>query len=101
MKKVLLVFAALTISLSLLAQEETTPVENSDILLSKKGNVILPQAGDIALGFNAIPLLDYALNFANIMNNTGQTAQHPGYVSGFNQIIVGKYFLEAFRQHRK
>ena len=49
MKKVLLVFAALTISLSLLAQEETTPVENSDILLSKKGNVILPQAGDIAL----------------------------------------------------
>lgn len=94
MKKVLLVFAALTISFSLLAQEETAPVENSDILLSKKGNVILPQAGDIALGFNAIPLLDYALNFANIMNNTGQTAQHPGYVSGFNQIIVGKYFLE-------
>ena len=29
------------------------------------------------------------------MNNTGQTGQHLGYVNGFNQVLVGKYFLES------
>ena len=86
MKKVSLFFAACAISVASFAQ--------TDVLKSKKGHVILPEAGDIALGFDAVPLVDFALNSVNIMNNTGQTAQHPGYVSGFNQILVGKYFLE-------
>lgn len=84
MKKILsLVFASALIINSLNAQE----------LVSKKGFKILPEAGDYSLGFNAVPLVDLALNFTNIMVNTGQTAQHPGYVNGFNQVIVGKYFM--------
>lgn len=68
-------------------------IANAQELVSKKGFTILPEAGDIVLGFDAVPLVDLALNFANIMVNTGQTAGHPGYVGGFNQVIVGKYFM--------
>lgn len=68
-------------------------IANAQELVSKKGFIILPEAGDIVLGFDAVPLADLALNFANIMVNTGQTAGHPGYVGGFNQVIVGKYFM--------
>lgn len=71
----------------------TVGVVAQDTMKSKKGFIILPEAGDFALGFDAVPVLNFGLNAVNIMNNTGQTAQHPGYVSGFNQIIVGKYFL--------
>lgn len=65
-----------------------------DQIVSKNGYVVLPEKGDFALGFNGVPVLNFALNAANIMTNTGHTAQHPGYVSGMNQILVGKYFLE-------
>lgn len=78
-----LAFVAVMIVNSVSAQE----------LVSKKGFKILPEAGDYSLGFNAIPLVDLALNFSKIMDNTGQTAQHLGYVNGFNQVIVGKYFM--------
>lgn len=69
-------------------------------LKNKKGQTILPEAGDIVLGFDAVPLIDLALNFSNIMVNTGQTAAHPGYVSGFNQVIVGKYFVSEKMAYR-
>lgn len=67
---------------------------NAQELTNKKGFTLLPEAGDIALGFDAVPFFDFMLNTANIMNNTGQTSQHPGFVSGFSSVIVGKYFLE-------
>jgi len=85
MKKLFLLFAFCALIAGSFAQ---------DVMKSKNGHVILPQAGDITLGFDAVPVVDFALNAVNIMTNTGQTAQHPGYVSGFNQIIVGKYFLK-------
>jgi hypothetical protein len=69
-------------------------VVNAQELVNKKGFTLLPESGDIALGFDAVPFFDFMLNTANIMNNTGQTAQHPGFVSGFSNVIVGKYFLE-------
>lgn len=90
MKKVTLLLAAGIIAATSFAQDAS-----QDVMKSKKGFVILPEAGDFALGFDAIPVIDFALNAADIMSNAGQGAQHPGYVSGFNQIIVGKYFLEA------
>jgi len=62
---------------------------------SKNGHEVLPEEGDIALGFNAVPVLNFGLNMINIMNNTGQQAQHPGYVSGYSEMIVGKYFLAS------
>ncbi len=67
---------------------------NAQNLTNKKGFTILPEAGDIALGFDAVPFFDFMLNAADIMTNAGQTAQHPGYVSGYSTVIVGKYFLE-------
>lgn len=69
--------------------------QDDEVLRSKKGHAILPEAGDLALGFNAVPLLNFALNAVNIMNNTGHMAQHPGYVNGLNQVISGKYFLSS------
>lgn len=67
---------------------------NGQDLTSKKGFTILPEAGDYVIGFNAVPVVDFFLNVSNIMVNTGQTSQHPGYVGGFNQVLFGKYFLE-------
>jgi hypothetical protein len=72
----------------------TAVIANAQTLTNKKGFTLLPEAGDIALGFDAVPFFDFMLNAADIMTNAGQTAQHPGYVSGFSQVIVGKYFLE-------
>lgn len=73
---------------------------NAQDLTTKKGFTILPEAGDIVIGFNAIPVVDFFLNVSNIMVNTGQTAQHPGYVGGFNQVLVGKYFIEDLKAIR-
>ena len=54
----------------------------------------LPETGDIALGFNAVPVLDFGLNTINIMNNTGQTASgladYPAGTSGSTSL---KYFM--------
>jgi hypothetical protein len=54
----------------------------------------LPETGDIALGFNAVPVLDFGLNAINIMNNTGQTASgladYPAGTSGSTSL---KYFM--------
>jgi hypothetical protein len=88
MKKVFLLFSACALTATSFAQEPA-----KEVMKSKRGYVILPQAGDIALGFDAIPVLDFALNAADIMN-AGESAEHPGFVSGFNNIIVGKYFLK-------
>lgn len=73
---------------------------NAQDLTTKKGFTILPEAGDYVIGFNAVPVVDFFLNVVNIQVNTGQTSQHPGYVGGFNQVLVGKYFLEDLKAIR-
>ena len=83
--KVLLVAIALGFGSLSFAQDD-------EVLTSKNGHVILPEAGDFAIQMDATPILDFGLNVVNIMNNTGSTSQHPGYVSGFDQTLVGKYF---------
>lgn len=90
MKKISLLFFILYISNQALAQVQNN--NQSDELLSKRGYRILPQQNDWSIGFDAVPLIDFALNAVNIMNNTGQTAENPGYLEGFDQVIVGKYF---------
>lgn len=49
---------------------------------------------------DAVPVVNFALNVVNFNNNTGQTAQHPGYVTGFNQVLVGKYYTSATEAYR-
>ena len=53
----------------------------------------LPKTGDYALQMDAAPILNFALNAVNIMNDNGFYAQNPGFVSGMSNIIVGKYFV--------
>ena len=59
-------------------------------MTSKNGHTILPEAGDWAIQMNAVPLVNMALNVTDIMNNDGQQAAHPDYVTGFSNVIVGK-----------
>lgn len=73
---------------------------NGQDLVSKKGFTILPEAGDLSIGFDAVPVVDFFLNVSNILVNTGQTAAHPSYVTGFNNVIVGKYFLDETKAFR-
>ena len=69
MKKItitLTVLMAFTIFVN--AQTTTSPTTP---LVSKKGYTILPQAGDYAIGIDAVPMLKYAGNiFNNTANNT-------------------------------
>lgn len=56
----------------------------------------LPQAGEVALGFNAAPVLNFALNSINIMNDTGDKADGMAtYPAGSEQMLTGKYFLSS------
>lgn len=97
MKKSVLIAIALTTSMLTYAQE------GDDVIKNKKGNEILPKAGDIGLGFNAVPMLDLGLNtlrYVSIMGNSAPAANgvaNPAvnYTSNQNNMIYGKYFLDA------
>ena len=94
MKKNILFVAALFAGSLAFAQGTTTSMKN------KKGLEYLPQAGDWAIQFDAVPLIDFGLNALKLNTNTGATAQHLGYVSGFSNVIVGKMYTtstEAWR----
>lgn len=79
--------------LRLTAQDSTKTVEEP-ILKNKKGHEILPKKGDIGLGFNTIPVLDYVMSaFKSNMN--GSSANLVQYTSNSNNQITGKYFLDA------
>jgi len=103
MKKTVLIVPALFISMLTYAQgSHTVACTNDDPVLNKKGHPILPKAGDIALGFNAIPAMDLVFNslrYVSIMGNSAPAAVNVAaptnqYVQGSNNQIVGKYFLE-------
>jgi hypothetical protein len=83
-----------------LAAQETAPVvptpapaaatKSADRPVSKKGYAILPEAGDIALGFNAIPFFRYV---GNTFNGNTNNSVNTGFVNSY-QTIYGKYFLQ-------
>lgn len=83
MKKSILAVAVVLGATSTFAQD----------LTSKKGENYLPEAGDWAIGIDAVPLLNYVGNFF------GKTADntHAGNIwtpSNPNLVITGKYFVE-------
>lgn len=87
MKKIITTIA-LAVSLTAFAQ---------DGLTSKKGEPILPEAGDYAIGIDATPFLEYAGNFF------GKTAVNNAPTWNFqsvNAMILGKYFKEANSAYR-
>lgn len=68
-----------------------------DGLTSKKGEPILPEAGDWAVGIDATPFLDYLGNFFGKTNNNSAPTWD---FQTLNSSIVGKYFKEANTAYR-
>jgi hypothetical protein len=67
-------------------------------LTSKKGEQILPEAKDWAIGVDATPFLGYVGNFfGKSANNTAPTFN---FLNSFNQTITGKYFTDASMAYR-
>lgn len=60
--------------------------------LSKKATLeeVLPAKGDIALSFDAAPMLTYV---GSVIAGSADGGGLNAYVSGYDQMIVGKYFL--------
>jgi hypothetical protein len=65
-------------------------------LVSKRGEPILPQKGDWAIGIEANPFLEYLGNFF------GKTTTNNAPTFNFlnNQVIVGKYFVDSMMAYR-
>lgn len=84
----LLLFAA---SASYAQQTEQDPdqLDPDEPITSKRGQRILPERGDFALGFDAVPFLEYVGNIFNGTANNTVGAEFPG----VDQQVFGKYFL--------
>lgn len=79
MKKILLIIFVALLGTATFAQEATTGVVN------KKGEAILPVAGDISLGADALPFLNYLGNVLN--GSAGNTIVLP------STTIYGRYYI--------
>src|ERR1043165_7523672 len=66
-------------------------------LTSKKGEPILPEAGDWSIGIDATPFLSYAKSF--IGAGTGTTAPTWNFITNY-QTISGKYMVDANTAYR-
>lgn len=86
MKRTLLV-AALALGTGVFAQD----------LTSKKGEPILPEAGDWAIGVDANPFLNYAGNFFGKQNDNLAPSFN---FHNTRQVITGKYFVDAQTAYR-
>ena len=87
MRKSLLIITLLIFAVSAHAQQSAQ--QAGEPLLSKRGQEILPEAGDFGLGFDAVPFLEYLGNIFNGTQNNSIEADFPG----ITQQVFGKYFL--------
>jgi hypothetical protein len=69
-----------------------------DVLTSKKGVPILPEAGNYSIGIDATPFLDYAGNMFN--GNAGNVSPGFSYNADRPFSIYGKYFIDANSAYR-
>lgn len=91
MKKTL--FAAALIS-SVLANAQDTSTDPT-LVKNRKGQEVLPKAGDIALGFNAVPVIDFLVQSVKVGAVSGTSAGTTSqFTQNAGQQIVGKYFLD-------
>ena len=86
------IFCLATIFLN--AQDSTKTQTVTPVLLNKKGHEILPKKGDIGLGFNMVPILDFFMSAFKPGMNSG-SSNMVQYTSNSNNQITGKFFLSA------
>ncbi|HRG58014.1 MAG TPA: hypothetical protein PK323_03600 [Bacteroidia bacterium] len=70
---------------------------NEPVLLSKKGEVILPEAKDWALSVDASPFLTYT---GKLLSTTGSDAPNVNSLANYPLTIGGKYFMSAKQAYR-
>jgi hypothetical protein len=87
MKKTTLLLASALFAGSTFAQD----------LTSKKGETILPEAGDWAISFDAVPFLNY---FGQMFSNAGASSPSAGYTNGYPWAIKGKMFKDEKTAYR-
>lgn len=78
------------------AEAQDVPAEKGgtdEVPLNKHGREILPKAGDIALGFNTIPILN--LVFDALSDDGSNADELVQYTAASNNQITGKYFLDS------
>lgn len=66
---------------------------NSEPLMDKNGQVVLPQKGDIGLGINTIPFFYWLGNSFNATTNNTYATNNKLFQIFGNSIILGKYML--------
>ncbi len=92
----------LTLAIALLLAGNTVFAQddNNDVLKNKKGEVILPQAGDYAIGVSATPFINLVGNLFKI--NSAAPFNNPlawNFVDATNA-IYGKYFVNENTAYR-
>ena len=85
MKKLIYIFAFVLLYSGIFAQ-----TESDSAFVSKRGMEILPKAGDIVLGVNAVPFFNYV---GNMFNGTAGNTVSFNFLNA-NNTIYGKYFLD-------
>ncbi len=92
MRKFSILLVALMLAASMFAQENDPNGEVN--MMSKRGEYILPVAGDFALGINALPMVEY---FGNLFNgHAGNTASFDSFTHRLvstTPVLFGKYYL--------
>jgi len=74
----------------------TTSLSAQD-LVSKKGEVFLPESGDWAISADATPFLDYV---GRLLSNAGANSPTMGYTNGYPWAIRGKMFKDENTAYR-
>jgi len=91
-------FTIVTVLFASIAIAQTPPKNSSEtILLSKKGESILPEAKDWALSVDASPFLTYT---GKLLSNAGADAPAVNSLANYPLTIGGKYFISAKQAYR-
>lgn len=93
-RNIALAFGALALTCSVNAQDAG--------LTNKEGIPILPEQGEYAIGFNAVPVLNWVGNMFNNTNNNTYVGDNKFISNLGNNVLFGKYMLEnnrAIRAH--
>lgn len=105
MKKMILTVAIAATTIGAFAQNASTTTTTTtssstaaegSTIMSKKGEVFLPEAGDWAISFSATPFLNY---FGQLLSNAGSTAPTANFLNT-NQTIIGKYYVDNQTAYR-